>query len=182
MTSALPLPPLGGRAASDWDAPLPLRQPDPGWWTMALGDVEAVPPRTAIAAKRMGITTVEDLLTQLPTRHEQYGAGQAIAEVTPGEEATISGTLVSIAVRPTRRRSLRIVSARIEDDTGAMDAVWFNQDYLARVLEAGDLLLLRGKVSADAVARASRSKPTRSLGVGGIGRPAHDWARPGVSG
>ena len=52
--------------------------------------------------------------------------------------------LDDIAVRPTRRRSLRLVRARVHDDSGRFAATWFNQDHLARVLTPGDELLLRG--------------------------------------
>ena len=121
----------------------------------------------------MGIVTVADLFGQLPTRHEEYGTGEPIIDLVVGEEATVSATLKSIAVRPTRRRGLRMVTARLEDGTGAMDAVWFNQDYLARVLEAGDLLLLRGKVTKGRGRKSLAVKAHEVLGKGGGSEGIH---------
>ena len=52
-------------------------------------------------------------------------------------------------MRPTRRRGLRLVLARVHDASGRMTATWFNQEHLARDLGPGDELLLRGKVGGD---------------------------------
>ena len=52
-------------------------------------------------------------------------------------------------VRPTRRRRLRLVVARVHDATGRLSATWFNQEHLARILSPGDELLLRGRVGGE---------------------------------
>ena len=44
----------------------------------------------------------------------------------------------------TARRRVDIVKVLVRDDTGAVDAVWFNQKYLTRVLSEGMRLSLRG--------------------------------------
>ena len=56
--------------------------------------------------------------------------------------------LLSVHVRPTRRRNLRIVEAAVRDDSGAATAIWFNQGFLARTLLPGQLLQLRATVRA----------------------------------
>jgi len=94
----------------------------------------------------MGIASLGGLLEHLPARYESYDEARQVAELAPGEEATVRVRLESIRVRPTRRRRLRIVQARVRDASGALTAVWFNQDYLARTLRPGDELLLRGRV------------------------------------
>ena len=57
--------------------------------------------------------------------------------------------LLSISVRPTRRRRLRIVAgAGGGRSRGPPQAVWFNQDYLARALVPGDSCCCAGGVEA----------------------------------
>ncbi len=106
---------------------------------------------TAERARAFGLASVADLLLHLPARHEDFAEGaRPIRDLAIGEDATVRVELDSISVRPTRRRRLRIVQARVHDETGLLVATWFNRDYLARVLSPGDVLLLRGKIRAGA--------------------------------
>jgi ATP-dependent DNA helicase RecG len=93
---------------------------------------------------------VSDLLQHLPARYEAFDqAVRPVAELQAGEEATVRVRLDAISVRPTRRRRLRLVQARVHDDSGRLTAVWFNQEHLARILAPGDELLLRGRVGGE---------------------------------
>ena len=103
---------------------------------------------TADRATAMGLDTVGALLEHLPARYEAYEGARPVAGLGHEEEATVRVRLLSISVRPTRRRRLRIVQARVADESGTLQAMWFNQDYLARALVPGDTLLLRGRVEA----------------------------------
>jgi ATP-dependent DNA helicase RecG len=94
----------------------------------------------------MGLRTVGELLEHLPFRYLSYDQARPIASLRDGEEATVRVRLASIRIRPTRRRRLRMVEARVCDPSGTLLALWFNQDYLARTLAEGDELLLRGRV------------------------------------
>lgn len=102
----------------------------------------------ATAAGRFGLLTAGDVLAHIPVRYEDYEAAVPVARLVPGREQTARARLQSIRVQRTRRRGLRLVRARLRDDTGLLEAVWFNQDWLARSLNEGDELMLRGKVSA----------------------------------
>jgi ATP-dependent DNA helicase RecG len=111
-----------------------------------LTELAGVGPATAERAEPLGLTSIGALLEYLPARYLSYDDARSIAESPAGEEVTVRVRLQSIEVRPTRRRRLRIVRARVGDETGSLIAVWFNQDYLARVLSPGDDLLLRGRI------------------------------------
>ncbi len=105
--------------------------------------------RPAEAAERLGLTTVGDLIEHVPAGHE-FRAGRAIGSLSGGDEATIEGEVRTVASRPTRRRNLKIVEARIADDSGSTKAVWFNQAYLAKQLEPGMRIRLFGKFKGGA--------------------------------
>jgi ATP-dependent DNA helicase RecG len=106
--------------------------------------------RAREAAERLGIVSVGDLIEHLPVS-QQFRAGRSVTELRPGEEATVDVELVSIAVRPTRRRNLRIVEAVVADESGRTKAVWFNQPWLAKQLQPGMQLRLFGKFRSGAI-------------------------------
>ncbi len=103
-----------------------------------------VGPALAVAARKLGLATLGDLLGHFPLRHEDFTLQKQIGELRLGEEATVRCRVETIALQRTRRRNLRLVKAMVKDETGYMEAVWYNQDYLADQLVRGDELLLRG--------------------------------------
>jgi ATP-dependent DNA helicase RecG len=96
-------------------------------------------------AAKIGLTTLGDLLFHFPHRHEDFTHQKKIAELKWGEEATVRCNLRNIALQRTQRRNLRLVKAVVGDETGYMEAIWFNQDYLAELLAPGVELFLRGR-------------------------------------
>ena len=147
MGADVSAPPLGSPRDAAPAATTAVR-PGPGICDAQLADHPGVSARLASAAARFGLGTVGDVLAHLPVRYEEYESAVPIARLVPGREQTARARLQSIRVQRTRRRGLRLVKARLRDDTGVLEAVWFNQDWLARSLAEGDELLLRGKVSA----------------------------------
>jgi ATP-dependent DNA helicase RecG len=69
-----------------------------------------------------------------------------IASLGVGEKATVAAVVRSIKVRPTRNRRVKIVEAKVADESGPMVAVWFNQPWLATKLAEGTRVLLHGEV------------------------------------
>ena len=126
-----------------------------------------VGPALAAEARRLGLNSLGDLLFHFPFRHDDFTSRRRIGELKPGEEATVEATLEQIALSRTRRRNLHLIRATVRDDTGYMQAVWFNQDYLARLLKPGDTLLLRG--ACDGAGGTFRVRGHEILGRGEAG-------------
>lgn len=117
--------------------------------TLAVESLPGVGPTVRKRMARLGIVTIGDLMAHIPVRYLRYDeVARPLGEIASGEEATVHVTVGSVRVRPTRRRGLKMVEATIRDATGMATAVWFNQDYLVRVLEDGTDLLLRGKLES----------------------------------
>lgn len=95
--------------------------------------------------EKLGINTLEDLLYHIPFRYEDYSIVSKIASVQPGETVTVQGTIAEIKNEYTRRFKT-IQKAKIEDETGSIEAVWFNQPYIPKVVRAGDRVSLSGKI------------------------------------
>jgi ATP-dependent DNA helicase RecG len=128
------------------ERPKPRTAPDLGRLGVA---VEVRTKTVAAALAKRGILTAGDLLETPPRAWRDYSEGvMSLGDVVVGGEATVRVELISVHVRPTRRRNLRIVEAAVRDDSGAATAIWFNQGFLARTLLPGQLLQLRATVRA----------------------------------
>lgn len=90
--------------------------------------VSGIGEKTAEALRKSGIETVRDLLYFLPKDYENYQAAAKIENLRPGK-VIIKGKIKSLKTNYTRRRNFTITEGIIEDETGAIRAVWFNQPY-----------------------------------------------------
>jgi len=113
--------------------------------------------------EKLGIASVGDLLRHFPSRYEDFSRIVPIADLAPGEEATVRGVVRSAQARYTRRRGMAITEALIEDETGTVRAVWYNQPYLANAFRAGRAVNLAGKVSLSDEGEIYFNHPRTSL-------------------
>ncbi len=95
---------------------------------------------------KLGIQTIDDLLHHIPFRYNDLRLVTSIAKAQPGETVTVHATLLSMT--PIYAKSgKRMQIGEIEDETGKLQAMWFNQPYLLSALKAGHLYAFSGKVS-----------------------------------
>src|SRR3989344_3787893 len=99
--------------------------------------------------KKLGIKTVKDLLWHFPARYDDYSRIMPIADLQPDERVNVQGTVMKISVRRIFPRRMTIIEALVEDDTGTIKAVWFNQPYIANTLTEGSRVSLAGAVKLD---------------------------------
>lgn len=97
--------------------------------------------------KKLGIKTVQDLLFYFPARYDDFSDIIAISKVQVGQIACVQGRIVSIDQTHTFKRGMDITEVVIEDETGQITALWFNQPYLAQSLKEDQYICLAGKVS-----------------------------------
>ena len=95
--------------------------------------------------EKLGIVKLEDFLFHIPFRYDDYSLVSKIGQVQAGETVTIKGTVKDIHNQYTRRWKA-LQHATIEDSTGSIDVLWFNQPYLANAIKKGDLISLSGKI------------------------------------
>ncbi len=105
-----------------------------------------VGPARAKLLKNLGIVTLQDLLFYFPRAHADLSQFTQIADLKAGLSATIKGRLLEVKSFRTKVRRFSLTQALIEDDTGAILAVWFNQPFLAKILKQGEEFIFSGKV------------------------------------
>jgi ATP-dependent DNA helicase RecG len=89
------------------------------------------------ALKRLGISTIEDLLRHAPARYDIAGNEATIAGLTPGASATILGTITKIETRRSWKRRIPVGEAVIRDASGSIKVMWFHQPYIAKKFSEG---------------------------------------------
>ena len=106
--------------------------------------VKGVGPSRLAQLAQLGIETVEDACYYPPRRYEDRTHLVAIQDLRPGELATVRGRIVARSLRRVRG-GRTIVEAAVEDASGVLHVLWFNQPYLAQQLAVGDELILYGE-------------------------------------
>ena len=114
-----------------------------------LASIQGIGPRFLKYLDRLGIHTVRDLLFHFPFRYEDFSHVYPIADLEPGQHATVQGMVQEIDMRRSFRRRMVIVEALVGDDTGSIRAVWFNQPFVRNFLRPGRLINLSGKISSE---------------------------------
>jgi ATP-dependent DNA helicase RecG len=112
-------------------------------------ELRGVGPASARDLSVLGIKQLRDLVEHLPARHEQYGAPQVIASVNreTEEPVLIKARILSLRSRRSFRRRLTIQEGLLQDESGSLAVVWFNQHFLLDSLQSGQQLMLRGNVT-----------------------------------
>lgn len=102
----------------------------------------------SVYAKRLGkleIKTASDLIYHYPFRYEDFSIISKIALVQPGERVTIQGEVLSIKNVYTKYQK-RVQKAIVADQTGRIEAIWFNQPFLVKNIHQGVKINLSGKI------------------------------------
>lgn len=103
-----------------------------------------VGPAYARRLKNLKIETVEDLLYHFPFRYIDYSLVSPIAKIQPGETVTLRGVITAIKNEYTLRGK-KIQKGEINDQSGTIEAIWFNQPFLVKTLKIGTHVSLSGK-------------------------------------
>lgn len=93
----------------------------------------------------IGIRVVRDLLFHFPLRYEDRRVPTLLASLVHAEEkkCTVIATVLSVRSRRVPGRGV-LVDARVEDESGRGEVLWFRQPYVAQSLKAGDRVYFYG--------------------------------------
>jgi ATP-dependent DNA helicase RecG len=117
--------------------------------------LKGVGPARAGLFEAKGLRTVGDFLNYAPFRYEDRRNVKTIAQLAPGETATVMCAVHSIRVASTVRRNSGIMEIQFIDESGRrLTGKWFHGGYLANVLAPGMRVALFGKVELDGYSRS----------------------------
>lgn len=107
--------------------------------------IPRVGPKMAKKLEILDIQTVKNLLYYIPFRYNDYSLISKIARVKPGETVTIRGEVISMKNAFTKTGK-KLQQAKIQDESGTLDVIWFNQMYLTRIIKPSQTVSLSGKI------------------------------------
>ena len=108
--------------------------------------IKGVGPNRVQLLNRVGIFSLNDLITYFPRDYEDRSKPKEIYECVDGEEALIEAVVVTrmVQVRLKRNTMYRIT---VRDETAMCTITWFNQSYLKNVIKVGQKYKFYGKIS-----------------------------------
>ena len=109
-------------------------------------EIPRVGPQTQKQLKRLGIETIGELIFHFPHRYEDFSNLIPISQAEEGGPFCFQGRITDIRTFRAFRRKMMLTQATIEDETGKIKALWFNQPYLINTLRKGTFVCLAGKV------------------------------------
>ena len=104
-------------------------------------------PDQKSALNRLGIQTIRDLLYHFPARYEAAGPTGTVANVAPGSDVTLYGTIRKPDTRKSWKSRRPLAEAWLEDSSGRIKLMWFNQPYIAKTLTDGMVVKASGRIA-----------------------------------
>lgn len=119
--------------------------------------LKGIGPQRAKLFNSLGIHSIEDFLYYFPRRYEDRTKLTDIAKLRTGDYQTIEAKILGFGEsRPFvkgrdksssfRSRFLNIFEVVVEDSSGRLPCVWFNQPYLKQYFKPAKVVMLYGKV------------------------------------
>ncbi|MCL2564928.1 MAG: ATP-dependent DNA helicase RecG [Defluviitaleaceae bacterium] len=102
-------------------------------------------PARAKAFARAGVFSILDLLNFLPRDYEDRSVITPIADILPDLPFTIKAK-VALAPKNSGFGRTAVTSAILEDESGRIEALYFNQPYMKNALQKGEIYYFSGKV------------------------------------
>ena len=113
--------------------------------------------------EKVGLKTIGDLIFYFPFRYDDFSQIIPIARIKPEQIVTVQGRILEIKNIRIFRRRMTITEAAVEDKSGAIKAVWFNQPYLSGNLKPNQMVSLSGKAVLSKEGRLQFSNPSYEI-------------------
>ncbi|MEK9163509.1 MAG: ATP-dependent DNA helicase RecG [Chloroflexota bacterium] len=110
--------------------------------------LRGVGAKQAEKLQRLGLHTMRDALKNYPRRYVDYSRLKPINHLEYGEEITIIAKVKHAFTRAVGNGQSQMLRVVLTDDTGEIEAVWFNQPWLKNKLMPGNQVQVSGRVTA----------------------------------
>ena len=108
-------------------------------------ELKGVGEKTKKSLLKLGISYIEDLYTYFPRQYDKMSPPTTIKDIKTDEINTLFVRLKSLPV--TRRvKNLTISTCIFFDETGSLEAVYFNMPFIGKTMKAGNEYIIKGFV------------------------------------
>lgn len=106
--------------------------------------LKGIGPKKYELLQKLGVETVRDLCYFFPRRYEDRSHFHKISEAQIGAFVTLRGKVTAVNLKPLKR--IKLLEVWIQDDSGTVPAIWFNQIFLKKIFQVGAQVILSGKL------------------------------------
>jgi ATP-dependent DNA helicase RecG len=114
-----------------------------------VSSISRLSPDHAVGLKRMGLSTLKDLLYHFPTRYADSREQTQAEHIAVGQAVTIYGVMEKVTVRRSFKGHIPMTEARVADNSGTIRCIWFNQAYIGKMYPDGTKVKIGGTVQQD---------------------------------
>lgn len=107
--------------------------------------LRGISDKRAALFSKLGIHSCEDLLWHLPREYEDWSDLCGIYNLKDNETDCFQASVITMPHVNHRGRNSQTV-VKLQDDTGTISAVWFNQPWIAKQINRGDSFRFRGRI------------------------------------
>ena len=112
----------------------------------SITNLKGIGPAKARLFNKLGLYTIGDLLEYFPRGYKDKSEITKIRDIRPDESYTVRVHAAGKAQEGRTKSRLIITKLTVFDDTGRLNAVWFNNRFIKNAFSEGDELLMHGKV------------------------------------
>jgi ATP-dependent DNA helicase RecG len=112
--------------------------------------IKGIGPAKTAALNKLKIDTIEDFLYFYPRDYEDRRELRQIASLRDGETVLFKGKIVLVVKGRGRFPGKQTLKLLVQDETGAIEVVFFNARYLDKLLKQDETYLFYGKTSVNA--------------------------------
>ncbi|OHA17382.1 MAG: hypothetical protein A3G52_03735 [Candidatus Taylorbacteria bacterium RIFCSPLOWO2_12_FULL_43_20] len=99
------------------------------------------------ALKKLGLFTLEDLIRHFPSRYGDTSEITNISSLESGKDATVFGKISHLKTSKAFVKKIPMAEAVVQDDSGKIKVIWFNQPYIAKMIAENSIVRVEGRVS-----------------------------------
>ena len=107
--------------------------------------LKGIGPARSRQLARLGIENIYDLLLHVPRDYQDRRIITPICDLVPGEEVSVSGTVISSVYLKSRNGKSRLESI-VRDNTGELKLTFFHFSYIAGKLKPGARIIGSGRI------------------------------------
>ena len=114
-------------------------------WNSSVSMLKGIGEQRERKLQKLGISTIEDLLTHYPREYKDRSEILKIADLPMDEPSTFLAQ-VKEEGQNSRHGRLDYTRMKVYDETGSVGVLWYNQPYMKNSLKIGEWYLFSGKL------------------------------------